>query len=465
MSRKLKPLRYLLNRSSNWQYHRRVPSRYFHIDTRRFVRSSLHTYSLEIAQLRRDALEEADNAYWSALALAAIDSGNAVSEEIRAILEQRYDAATARAIAHGFTYKPAEELAQTTSVNEVMDRIKALEIQAGGQPLPKQAEIEALLGGTNIPNPVNTKISSAFEIYLKEIAFDQQYNKSPKQRHSWEKMKRTSLKYFIDVIGDMEMETITRDDAIKYRKWWMDRMLLSEENPKPAKPNTANRHIGNIRTLYTEFFTHRGDEHRDNPFRKMYFKAETRSEVPAFENDWVRSKILRPKLFDELRQELRLMIYILIETGTRMSEICNLKPGNIRLDCDVPYIAIRQRQNRELKTPDSRRDIPLVGVALDAMRLAPNGFPRYMDKGELVSANLMKAFRGRDLFPTDKHVIYSLRHAFEKRMLEAGIDYGLRCLLMGHKNTRPEYGGTGSMEFRRDELLKITHPYPEGLVH
>lgn len=56
------------------------------------------------------------------------------------------------------------------------------------------------------------------------------------------------------------------------------------------------------------------------------------------------------------------------------------------------------------------------------------------------------------------HRLYSLRHSFEKRMLEAGLDYGLRCLLMGHKNSRPSYGDGGSMEYRRDELLKISHP-------
>ena len=69
----------------------------------------------------------------------------------------------------------------------------------------------------------------------------------------------------------------------------------------------------------------------------------------------------------------------------------------------------------------------------------------------------MKAFRSRGLFPTDAHRIYSFRHSFEKRMLEAGLDYGLRCTLMGHKNSRPQYGDGGSIDYRRKELLKIVH--------
>jgi len=46
-------------------------------------------------------------------------------------------------------------------------------------------------------------------------------------------------------------------------------------------------------------------------------------------------------------------------------------------------------------------------------------------------------------------------------MLEGGLDYGLRCLLMGHKNNRPSYEDGGSMKYRQDELLKIVHPIPD----
>jgi len=97
------------------------------------------------------------------------------------------------------------------------------------------------------------------------------------------------------------------------------------------------------------------------------------------------------------------------------------------------------------------------------MKRTPDGYNKYRDKGTLVSANLMKAFRNRELLPTKNHVIYSFRHSFEKRMLEANIDYGLRCTLMGHKNDRPAYGDGGSIEYRRDELLRIVHPFPTKL--
>ncbi|MEQ3629595.1 MAG: hypothetical protein ABNH49_13135 [Hyphomonas sp.] len=104
------------------------------------------------------------------------------------------------------------------------------------------------------------------------------------------------------------------------------------------------------------------------------------------------------------------------------------------------------------------RRIPLVGVSLEAAKRAPGGFPKYHDKSNSFSAAANAAFRRRGLFPTEKHVIYSFRHSFEDRMKEAHIDFELRTLLMGHSNERPDYGTGGSLEYRRDELLKIAHP-------
>lgn len=75
-----------------------------------------------------------------------------------------------------------------------------------------------------------------------------------------------------------------------------------------------------------------------------------------------------------------------------------------------------------------------------------------------MSKAIMDGLRARGLQSTSDHRLYSLRHSFEKRMLEAGLDYGLRCLLMAHKNSRPSYGDGGSMEYRRAEFLKIAHP-------
>ena len=416
--------------------------------------------------MRRDAMAEADDAYWAALAIEAAEKGG-VSDATLQAEKHRVKAAQARAMAFGFSYKPASvlstDIADDERIERLLKRIEEVQGSADASGIPKEEITEALLGGAPAPKPPVITVTKAFKIFLEKIAFSEVKDKSEKQRYSWEKTKKTSVNYFVENCGDVAMTDITREMANSYRSWWIERMIPGDTEVKSAKPNTANRHIGNMRKLYEDYFTYIGEEDRLNPFRKMFFKDNEETKVPPFEDEWVRTKILVPNLFEGLNNDLRLMIYVLIETGARTSEICNILPENIHLDEDVPYVAIRPT-NREIKAKASNRDIPLMGVALEAMKQAPRGFSRYRDKGELVSANLMKAFRQRDLFPSSDHVIYSFRHAFEERMLEANIDHDMRYYLMGHDNKRPSYGNKGSMEFRRDLLMKIVHPYPNGLV-
>lgn len=76
----------------------------------------------------------------------------------------------------------------------------------------------------------------------------------------------------------------------------------------------------------------------------------------------------------------------------------------------------------------------------------------------------MKYFRENKLFPTPKHKIYSFRHSFEDRMKVGGIDNELRKILMGHSIDRPDYGAGGTLEWRRDELMKIALPFDQKIV-
>ncbi len=232
---------------------------------------------------------------------------------------------------------------------------------------------------------------------------------------------------------------------------------------KPKSPKTAARHFGDMRTLYSSYFKYMGDEDMPNPFRNLNFKDRrgkgTRA-TPSFTNEWVRNHIVATGAFDGLTDEIFFVPLMIVETDCRPGEIINLRTADIRIDAKVPYLIIPDREDREVKTATSVRKIPLVGISLEAVRRAPNGFPKYHDKSNAFSAAANAAYRGNGLFPTDDHVIYSFRHAFEDRMKEAHIDFELRCLLMGNKIDRPDYGTGGSLEYRRKELLRIAHPVP-----
>ncbi|WP_017932542.1 site-specific integrase [Robiginitomaculum antarcticum] len=437
---------HLKKRSARWHYVRRVPREYEFFDTRGTVYKSLKTVSLELARARRDALIEADNQFW-----ASVMASDTLPTDIA---RRSYKSAQRRAMAKGFVYTPVQDLADVATLADIIDRLKAISTD----PVPDKKEADAVLGLVERPA---VKISKAMELYCDEIVVSELLGKSEEQKKSWRKVKMRALNNFIKVVGDLPMNKINRDHARKYYNWWAAR-VAPKDGSKPLTTNSANRDLGNIRKLYREFWEYEGDENRDNPFRKLGFAKQPSKDVPCFSDEFVRTRFLEPGIFDGLNAEATLIVYAMIETGCRPSELSNIVPENIKLDAEVPYIQIRSRLDRQLKAVASSRDIPLVGCALEAFKRAPNGFPRYRNKGNVMSKAIMDGLRVRGLQVTPDHRLYSLRHSFEKRMLEAGLDYGLQCLLVGHKNSRPSYGDGGSMKYRRDEFLKIVHPIPSA---
>ena len=427
---------YLKRRGERWNYHRRVPAAYQSIDPRGTIRVALDTASIEIARARRDALAKADELLWRSLKAGkpkAFDS---------------YEAARQRAMSRGFVYIPAEDLAVEATLDEILERLKKLDVKS---PMAT-SDADAMLG---LVKPSAIPITQAFKIYCEKICVADLKGKSKTQLQNWTKVKRRAVNNFVAVCGDLPMDAINRTHAKQIFDWWSGRVNPTDGS-KPLHANSANKDFTNLRILFERFWDYQGEEKRENPFRNLRFKNVVYKDIPAFDSEWIRSKVLAPGMLDDLNLEARCIVYALIETGCRPSEIANLKPEHIVLDHEVPHLKIRPQVNRQLKSKSANRDIPLLGISLEAMKKCSDGFPRYREKTDSLSATLGKYFKTRGLFPTPNHRIYSFRHSFEKRMLESGLDYGLRCKLIGHYNNRPEYGDGGSLAFRKNELAKMT---------
>jgi len=138
-----------------------------------------------------------------------------------------------------------------------------------------------------------------------------------------------------------------------------------------------------------------------------------------------------------LNDQARGIVLLMVNTGLRPSEAAGLQAADIRLDHAVPHIEIKAQtegeRRRALKTRNAQRVIPLAGVSLDAMRAFPDGFPRYYDKVGL-SQTVNKYLRENGLMETEEHTLYCLRHSFEDRMLEAGIDEACAGIFWGTRS-------------------------------
>jgi hypothetical protein len=114
-------------------------------------------------------------------------------------------------------------------------------------------------------------------------------------------------------------------------------------------------------------------------FDRVRIRGGKDNQRVAFAPAFVQEQILADGMFDDLNPEARRVIYVIVETGLRLSEAVNLSRETIRLKAAVPHLSVAP-EGRHIKTDESRREIPLVGVALMAMRVQPDGFPRYRDR-------------------------------------------------------------------------------------
>lgn len=444
------PDRYLTRRQGNYHYKRRVPVTIAHLDERApHVRTSLKTDDRAMARRKRDLLEAADDALWASF----------ITKGVTDPARRRYEAAVKRVEALDFTFHSAAFFEDPEAFDDLMDRIRHV-IATGNE----EQIADPLLGAVDVPK---TTVSKAFELYCDEIVADELIGKSQVQKDQWKKVKRRAVNNFIKLNGDIAMEEITIDHAKKVYRHWLGR-IAPKEGSATAGASSGNRDLGNMRVLYEAYFKYQGDARRENPFEGLGFSLKKKRSRPPIPTEWIRDTVMKPGNLATLNEEARGILLILIETGARPSEICNLEPHAIRLSNKVPHLSIEPREDpdnpREIKTESSRRLVPLVGVALEAAKRHSAGFPLYRNRENDLSATLNKFLRSNALLPTKAHTVYSFRHSFEDRMKEGGLDDELRRLLMGHTVDRPKYGSGGSLDWRRRELMKIVLPFDASIV-
>ena len=124
----------------------------------------------------------------------------------------------------------------------------------------------------------------------------------------------------------------------------------------------------------------------------------------------------------EQDDDVRWLVALISDTGMRLAEAAGLLVSDIKLDADVPHIALRRHPWRSLKTKGSERDIPLVGMSLwAARRIVENqqdfAFPRYTDSSGC-NANSASAAINKWLKPRvpDGCVVHSFRHSLRDRL-------------------------------------------------
>ncbi|MPT33863.1 MAG: hypothetical protein E2604_01940, partial [Flavobacterium sp.] len=190
-------------------------------------------------------------------------------------------------------------------------------------------------------------------------------------------------------------------------------------------------------------------------FKKIMLETRFKQARLPFSTEQILT-ILKSEKLQNMNEEARYFLFAASETGARPSEIVGLLPEDIKLDAEIPHISITDRKERPLKTPHSQRDIPLLGYSLEAFKAMPNGFSKYRDKADNLSNAVNKFLRENELFPSNKHSVYSFRHSFQDRILSVNAPDRVQAELMGHKFHRPKYGDGATLKQKLEWMQKST---------
>jgi integrase len=428
--------RWLKLRDGLYSYCRRVPAIFADVDSRRFALVSLGTRDLRRAEKLRDQVNREQEALWLALKRGG-------SDDVR----ERYIGAIDRARLEGFEYRPAGDLAagEVAEILKRLERLEALGALNGEAASPAQkAAQQAVAGGAVRPELTLSKAFAEYEGLVRE----ELRKKSPDQLRRWRAPRLKAVNNLIALVGDKAASSVSRADGVAFRAWWVERVVEEE-----LTPNSANKDIGHLQKIL-DTLNEKLELGMGRPFARLRLRDdEKRSRLPFSAEQLL--LILEPRHLAGLNEEARDILLLMVETGMRPIEICNLRKSEIVLESNVPHVLVRPGDDRELKTPYSKRDIPLVGISLEAARRHPEGFPRYRDRSASLSALVNKVLRGRGLLPTDDHSLYSIRHSFQDRLVAAEMPDRMQADLMGHKFQRPRYGEGATLEHKQEWLLKL----------
>ena len=400
-----------------------MPKHLSHLDTRKEIKISLKTTNHKEALIKAEIYNNQIETFWKSL----VQAGNSIGAR------DKYKAAVQLAKSHGFAYKTADQVAAST-LDEIVNRLSVN--------VDSKNEVDALLGGVNQSQIL---LSECCELYWPLIT-DRLVNKTEHKIRKWKNPRLKAMANFIELIGDMPINVITRAEVLQFRNWWAERI---KEGLSADSANKQFRYVRDI--IQNVALNNEIDIDYEQMFLKTRFQYQVLSRRP-FEAKYIQDKIL-PNL-EGLPERYKCVIWVMADTGARISEIFGLAPEDIRLNDDIPFIWIRPREGYSLKTATSERQIPLVGTALAAFQKFPEGF-NTKGNPDTFSNVVNNYLRDKNLRPTPKHSAYSFRHTFKDRLRDIEAPEEIIDGLMGHKKSGPKYGRGHKLETKQKWLKNI----------
>jgi len=173
---------------------------------------------------------------------------------------------------------------------------------------------------------------------------------------------KVAMEFLLEVLADKPPAQYTRAE--------LNQLINHHIANGKRSPTSIDRILRTLRAMFNkvslEFDLH---DDKSHVFINLKFpQLETTDTTDRKEFTEEQLGELRKILGKNKQQPVTMnMIGLLMDTGLRINEACGLRWEDVSLESECPSICIHRNPFRRLKTKNSKRFIPLVGCALEAM--------------------------------------------------------------------------------------------------
>ncbi|RWC31571.1 MAG: hypothetical protein EOS27_10405 [Mesorhizobium sp.] len=342
-----------------------------------------------------------------------------------------------------------EALARELIAEQIADKYP---VDEHGHPVGIETEDRALIHalvigeGRRRPNPT---LEDAKRLYLKERVGEDETKQMELER---------VFKLVKEALGkDRKLGSLKREDAKEVRDHMLD----------GRKASSVDRYLNVVRAVINHAIREFDLAGVVNPFMNLEASPKDKAEP---DKDKRRPFTLEEaaaitfRVVSHAKDDLQHIWRILKGTGCRLAEVSGLRVTDVRVDHAIPHITVEWHDDRRIKNAVSRRNVPLIGDALEAAKEAVKAagsatilFPTYGRPKGASSASAALGKHVRACVTDPKATTHSLRHLMKDRLRLAGVPKSDQDIVLGHSSgsVGEDYGGDEArLEMARRALEK-----------
>ena len=206
---------------------------------------------------------------------------------------------------------------------------------------------------------------------------------------------------------------------------------------KQKNNNISNRTLGRYYSSLNSFFIY-SIEHEyidSNPLKFIDYPKYTKK-IPEYIYDSQLEKLLNEKTSENIEIELRnkLIIYLLLDTGVRVSELVNIKVSDIDIEERIIRVLGKGSKERFVFFTSKTKELLVSYLCKRKEKALVNNLLINYKGEKLTERSVQKIIKlvgekiGLDIHP------HLLRHTFATDLLNKGADIRMIQELLGHEN-------------------------------